>query len=452
MVSASEIENKLREIDLSKCHLIPHGFFNLRNGRGNSDLVGAIVLSRLCWLYQPSKKGGQPKIDPNSLLRTTYENLGGMFNISYNQMKQAISRLKAGGLIGTNREVVSKKNGKSDFAWEIWPVPAAVKELVDLGLNESNKVRNDTQEERLRSVVKRTDPPCRSDQPEPLLGGAEYTDPPCRNAQHSEESFLKEDLKTLLTPVGVDGDFTSELEDLKRWWRSSGPYHSQFELKSTVQQSLIDRGFDVRRSYPVADRGDGREGRIDLVATRGSLRVAIQCDNLKPRKRSFIKLRQVDAIRIVLLRNAWEDMPAIGSADHIFGVGIDPYSDDLPIPESWSDDDLSGIYRFLWSRGIPPVGGWHSFANRSRKAEPGYTHVDGGRHKSIWGISPMEFCAAVELASREKSYVRIQDVSTILAFRRSDVTVLCVGQRPDFEHERALWRHRNGFRGQGGVR
>ena len=51
------------------------------------------------------------------------------------------------------------------------------------------------------------------------------------------------------------------------------------------------------------DRGDGYTGRIDLLATKGSVQVAVEIDRVSAREKSLYKLRQFACCRAVLVRN-----------------------------------------------------------------------------------------------------------------------------------------------------
>lgn len=71
-----------------------------------------------------------------------------------------------------------------------------------------------------------------------------------------------------------------------------------------VSSTLSELGFDVKNEYPVPDRGDGRNGRIDVFAEKNGYRLAIEIDRLSPRQKSVIKLKSLDDCdRIILLRD-----------------------------------------------------------------------------------------------------------------------------------------------------
>jgi len=73
---------------------------------------------------------------------------------------------------------------------------------------------------------------------------------------------------------------------------------------SSVEAALILGGMKVSREYPVDDRGDGREGRVDLVVTcdTGEM-VGVECDRASPRAKSIKKLKQLD-YGVIALRDS----------------------------------------------------------------------------------------------------------------------------------------------------
>lgn len=73
----------------------------------------------------------------------------------------------------------------------------------------------------------------------------------------------------------------------------------------------------VEREYPVANRGDGRTGHIDILV-HTTPPIGIELDYVSTRAKSLVKLRQVDGWRIVGLRQAHE---APHRVDDIFFVG-----------------------------------------------------------------------------------------------------------------------------------
>lgn len=84
------------------------------------------------------------------------------------------------------------------------------------------------------------------------------------------------------------------------------------QLEDRARDALAGLGWDVRQQYPVEDRGDGRRGFVDLLATTPEgWSVALELDRVEPRDKSIEKLRQVPGVRIIVLREgpSWEHPP-----------------------------------------------------------------------------------------------------------------------------------------------
>lgn len=86
----------------------------------------------------------------------------------------------------------------------------------------------------------------------------------------------------------------SVAEDLQRLLLSlplcdAGRFH---HLAACGMEKL---GYWVKRNYLVADRGDGRRGKIDIVAKRGEEVVAIELDHVEPRAKSLYKIQNFTA-------------------------------------------------------------------------------------------------------------------------------------------------------------
>src|SRR5712692_9641792 len=85
------------------------------------------------------------------------------------------------------------------------------------------------------------------------------------------------------------------------------PVASQWTIARWLESNSFSFEWEVR----VPDRGDGRSGRVDLVARRPGLTLAIEIDKAAPKPKSIIKIRQIpDAVRVVALRGVdggWMD-------------------------------------------------------------------------------------------------------------------------------------------------
>ncbi|QGW19375.1 replication protein [Leclercia sp. Colony189] len=124
---------------------------------------------------------------------------------------------------------------------------------------------------------------------------------------------------------------------------------SALEFHDSAIATLQAAGLDVHREYPVPERGDGREGRIDIVVTDGNgTRCGIELDRISPRQKSLLKLGAVESGICVLrrgdiARRTEQGVLIIGgskSAKKDRAARFDPLS--IPVPEwldasSWSE-------------------------------------------------------------------------------------------------------------------
>lgn len=79
---------------------------------------------------------------------------------------------------------------------------------------------------------------------------------------------------------------------------------SASEFHDSAIATLQAVGLDVHREYPVPERGDGREGRVDIVVTDGhGTRCGIELDRNSPRQKSLLKLGAVEMGICVLRRS-----------------------------------------------------------------------------------------------------------------------------------------------------
>lgn len=68
---------------------------------------------------------------------------------------------------------------------------------------------------------------------------------------------------------------------------------------------LREEGWTLTAEHQVEDRGDGRQGRVDILVTSPAV-VGIELDRLSIREKSVFKLSQVEGYRVAVLREAAE--------------------------------------------------------------------------------------------------------------------------------------------------
>ena len=97
------------------------------------------------------------------------------------------------------------------------------------------------------------------------------------------------------------GQWTEEVVYLLR---SCPSYLKAKAFENRACDLLVSRGWKVVRQYRVKDRGDGKSGKVDIVAYKRRLKAAIELDRIHPRKKSIFKVRQVPGatFRLVFCR------------------------------------------------------------------------------------------------------------------------------------------------------
>lgn len=74
--------------------------------------------------------------------------------------------------------------------------------------------------------------------------------------------------------------------------------------QAAAADALRAAGFDVDVEAHVHDRGDGRAGRVDIIAERSGVDVAIELDNETMRAKSLRKLAHCDGFKVGVLRSS----------------------------------------------------------------------------------------------------------------------------------------------------
>src|SRR5690606_32024151 len=140
-------------------------------------------------------------------------------------------------------------------------------------------------------------------------------------------------------------------------------------LEDEVEAVFIRHGWRVERQFRVEDRGDGRRGFVDMVAwSPDGIMVALELDRQQPRQKSVEKLRHLDAVRCILLRETSGKMDAPDGIDLVYGLAkTDPRV--RPV--------LTAFYDAYMSRfGKPPTEVVLNFGRdgkRVKKLPPAYT-------------------------------------------------------------------------------
>lgn len=108
---------------------------------------------------------------------------------------------------------------------------------------------------------------------------------------HTE--ITTENIDPSKSPVGRDGGHVLR-EQLISLLEGKFDFDKAGELHDAVEAAIVDAGFDCQREYPVADRGDGRRGRVDLLVTgNDGEQCGIEIDRINVRDKSIAKLKQL---------------------------------------------------------------------------------------------------------------------------------------------------------------
>lgn len=90
---------------------------------------------------------------------------------------------------------------------------------------------------------------------------------------------------------------------LKSYLESIPLLHAD-ELHAKVLFDLKAMGYQVKRDYLIQNRGDGRRGKLDVLATRDDEVIALELDHATPRRKSILKVNNCPnaTARIIVCR------------------------------------------------------------------------------------------------------------------------------------------------------
>lgn len=96
-------------------------------------------------------------------------------------------------------------------------------------------------------------------------------------------------------------NIVTTLEDLPRYSNENA-----LEFNIRVRNELKKESFDIFIEQLVPNRGDGRRGKIDIVAKKDGLVYAIEIDRKSPRQKSIYKITNYPCdVRLVVLRDLY---------------------------------------------------------------------------------------------------------------------------------------------------
>lgn len=189
-------------------------------------------------------------------------------------------------------------------------------------------------------------------------------------------------------------------------------------LHDAVEAEILKAGYLCQREFLVADRGDGRRGRVDLYVTdsTGSA-CGIEIDRKSPREKSVFKLQQLPSGFILLRDSGVADryeiagIPVVNANDGDaaknptipYQTFLDAYNDilgdRLPNARDLTDKRRRAIKKLLPRLKTPNVDGFRAYLGAfSRMAKPFYF----GDNKTGW-------CADFDFMLRETTLVGVRE-------------------------------------------
>jgi hypothetical protein len=131
------------------------------------------------------------------------------------------------------------------------------------------------------------------------------------------------------------------IEEFKRVIQSCQITDEARAAQAQIAKCLEDNGYNCVLEFPIADRGDGRRGRIDILAEKNGLKFAIEFDNAACRNKSVFKLLQTDFLKIILLRNG--EAQSVEGIDWVFSFGLNDFGE--PVSQVKPEDLNAGTFR-----------------------------------------------------------------------------------------------------------
>ena len=123
------------------------------------------------------------------------------------------------------------------------------------------------------------------------------------------------------------------------------------DAQMTIAHALKGAQFSVQTEIGVSDRGDGCSGRVDIMAAKDGVDIAIELDRMNPRKKSIDKLLSTGGVRVVGLRGGASKRPPPG-IDAVVGMRLTGVPK-RPAPGSETWEHYSKAYSSKY--GVAPV-------------------------------------------------------------------------------------------------
>lgn len=164
------------------------------------------------------------------------------------------------------------------------------------------------------------------------------------------------------------------------------------ELHNAVEAEILKSGYLCQREYTVADRGDGRKGKIDLYVTNANGAICgIELDQKSPREKSIFKLQQLPAGIVMLRETSINEVYEVGGISVVnanegeidkkpagyYQEYLDAYNEEvgdrLPHARGVNSERKRKFKKLIEKLATPNVDGWRAYVRAFvRMAKPFY--------------------------------------------------------------------------------
>lgn len=164
------------------------------------------------------------------------------------------------------------------------------------------------------------------------------------------------------------------------------------ELHNAVEAEILKSGYLCQREYTVADRGDGRKGKVDLYVTNAhGASCGIELDQKSPREKSIFKLQQLPAGIVMLRETSINEVYEVGGISVVnanegeidkkpagyYQEYLDAYNEEvgdrLPHARVVNSERKRNFKKLIEKLATPNVDGWRAYVRAFvRMAKPFY--------------------------------------------------------------------------------
>lgn len=211
--------------------------------------------------------------------------------------------------------------------------------------------------------------------------------------RHTKDTLTKDkkDNTTHTLQGGEAGDLIFR-DELTKLLQGKFNCSTAKELHSAVEAEILKSGYLCQREYTVADRGDGRKGKVGLYVTNADgASCGIELDHKSPREKSIFKLQQLPAGIVILRETSINEVYEVGGISVVnanegeidkkpagyYQEYLDAYNqevgDRLPHARDINSERKRNFKKIIEKLATPNVDGWRAYVRAFvRMAKPFY--------------------------------------------------------------------------------